>query len=194
MVGKLVKQKGHFAAALAGVAFAVTLMLSQIGLRDSLLATAVRLYSRLNAGHRHDRLANISFREERGTFPARRIDRLLRSRVCVPVRAHMGCCHLKNPLKPREHPNAFGVSIPRMTCFSLKENPGFLSGLDDALLRQYSRSMYGPVAAAGAAIKGRLRVEASRHEVNIRRTVRLIVMRVKQAYGLLGVCLVRPGD
>src|SRR5882757_630085 len=46
---QLVAQKGHFAAALAGVAFAVTLMLGQIGLRDSLLATAVRLYSRLNA-------------------------------------------------------------------------------------------------------------------------------------------------
>lgn len=44
---QLVKQKGHFAVAPAGVAFAVTLMLGQIGLRDSLLATGVRFYSHL---------------------------------------------------------------------------------------------------------------------------------------------------
>ncbi len=46
---QLVKQKGHFSAALAGVAFAVTLMLGQIGLRDSLLTTGIRLYQHLRA-------------------------------------------------------------------------------------------------------------------------------------------------
>src|SRR5260370_28285577 len=70
---QLVKQKGHFAAALAGIALAVALMLSQIGLRDSLLATAVRLYSRLNA----DIIMTgwqYQFQGGAGTFPARRIE------------------------------------------------------------------------------------------------------------------------
>lgn len=45
---QLFKSKGHFAAAVAGVTFAVVLMFGQMGLRDSLLASSTRLYDHLD--------------------------------------------------------------------------------------------------------------------------------------------------
>src|ERR1700729_2404880 len=100
---QLSKQKGHFAAALAGVAFAVTLMLGQIGLRDSLLSTATRLYSHLNADIV---MTSWQYQFQQGSgvvaenrFPqARALPQVL---SCSPLQ--IGWAALRNPLDRHEH-------------------------------------------------------------------------------------------
>src|SRR5437867_2660453 len=46
---QLIREKRRFAAALAGISFAVILMLMQLGFEDALFASASNLYSRLRA-------------------------------------------------------------------------------------------------------------------------------------------------
>ena len=100
---QLSKQKGHFAAALAGVAFAVTLMLGQIGLRDSLLATATRLYLHLKA----DIVLTswqYQFQQGTGVITERRFAQALAVPgvvSCSPLQ--IGWAALKNPSDYQEH-------------------------------------------------------------------------------------------
>ena len=100
---QLTEQKGHFAAALAGVAFAVTLMLGQIGLRDSLLTTATRVYSHLNA----DIVMTswqYQFQQGTGVIPEERFAQALAVPgvvSCMPLQ--IGWAALKNPVDNQEH-------------------------------------------------------------------------------------------
>jgi putative ABC transport system permease protein len=146
---QLVKQKGHFAAALAGVAFAVTLMLGQIGLRDSLLATGVRLYSHLRGDIV---MTSWQYQFEQGAafIPQRRFPQagaVEGVESCLPVR--IGWLPLRNPIDHQQHQIVliglnpfdevldFGSPKPD---FAALTRPGSL------LFDADSRSMFGPLA------------------------------------------------
>ncbi len=172
---QLVAQKGHFSAALAGVAFAVTLMLGQIGLRDSLLSTATRLYSHLKA----DIVMTsweYQFSQNAPMIPRRRIDQARAVRgvaSCSPLQ--VGWLSFENPINRQAsqivmlgfRPDDDIFDFPGQTIdFRALRRP--LSLIFDA----NSRSVYGPVAAIFRA-RNRLEVTASGQTANIVGLLRL---------------------
>lgn len=146
---QLTKRKSHFAAATAGVAFAVTLMLGQIGLRDSLLDTSTRLYSSLQA----DIVMTswqYQFQQGAGNVPERRI---FQARGVPGVASasgiQIGWAGLKNPLD---------YQVRQIVLIGIKPSDGelFLSGQtanfeslrepDTFFFDTNSREMFGPFA------------------------------------------------
>lgn len=166
---QLSKQKGHFAAALAGVAFAVTLMLGQIGLRDSLLATATRLYLHLNA----DIVMTswqYQFQQGTGVITERRFAQALAVAgvdSCAPLQ--IGWAALKNPSDYQEHQIVLLGFNPSDDVFRFDGQPVRFDALTEngsLLFDDHSRSMFGPIAAAARDAR-RVRVQASRHEADV---------------------------
>jgi putative ABC transport system permease protein len=166
---QLTKEKGHFAAALAGVAFAVTLMLGQIGLRDSLLNTAVRLYSHLKA----DVVMTswqYQFEQGAGLIPEERFAQALAVGdvvSCAPLQ--IGWSALKNPADFQERQIVLLGFNPSDDVFRFEDPSVPLGALTEAgtvLFDERSRAMFGPIAAAVRSA-GREKVEASRHEAEV---------------------------
>jgi putative ABC transport system permease protein len=166
---QLTKEKWHFAAALAGVAFAVTLMLGQIGLRDSLLATAVRLYSHLNAdivmtGWQYQ------FEQGAGLIPQQRFAQALAVpgvRSCAPLQ--IGWTALKNPSDHEEHQIVLLGLNPADDVFRFEGQAVSFERLEETgalLFDDRSRAMFGPIAAA-ARSAGRVKVQASGREAEV---------------------------
>jgi len=166
---QLVAQKGHFCAALAGVAFAVTLMLGQIGIRDSLLFSAVRLYSHLRADIV---MTSWQYQFEQGAapFPRRRVAQALALdgvASCAPL--EMGILPIENPETHQQRAIAilgldpdseiFDFSAQK-TDFRRLRQPGSL--IYDA----FSRPMYGPVAEMFRA-RGELDIIAARKQMKV---------------------------
>jgi putative ABC transport system permease protein len=166
---QLSKQKGHFAAALAGVAFAVTLMLGQIGLRDSLLATATRLYLHLKA----DIVMTswqYQFQQGTGVITERRFAQALAVPgvvSCSPLQ--IGWAALKNPSDYQEHQIVLLGFNPTDDVFRFDGQPVRFDALTEngsLLFDNESRSMFGPIAAQ-ARDTPRVRVQASRHQAEV---------------------------
>ena len=166
---QLTKQKGHFAAALAGVAFAVTLMLGQIGLRDSLLDTANRLYSHLNA----DIVMTswqYQFEQGAGVIPEERFAQALAVPgvwSCAPLQ--IGWAALKNPADYKEHQIVLLGIDPAENVFRFEGPPVRFDALTQPgtlLFDGLSRSMFGPIAAETRA-RHRVKVQASHREAEV---------------------------
>ncbi len=166
---QLTKEKRHFAAALAGVAFAVTLMLGQIGLRDSLLATAVRLYSHLNA----DIVMTswqYQFEQGAGIIAEQRFAQALavpEVQSCAPLQ--IGWAALKNPVDYQEHQIVLLGVNPSDDVFRFDGRAPRFDALTEAgtlLFDDESRAMFGPIAAVVRST-GRMRVQASRREADV---------------------------
>ena len=166
---QLTEQKGHFTAALAGVAFAVTLMLGQIGLRDSLLTTATRVYSHLNADVV---MTSWQYQFEQGTgvIPEERFAQALAVPgvlSCAPLR--IGWAALKNPADHQEHQIVLLGVEPSQEVFRFDGRPVKLTALTEngtLLFDELSRAIFGPIAAE---LRGheRLKVQASRREADV---------------------------
>lgn len=166
---QLIAQKGHFVAALAGVAFAVTLMLGQIGLRDSLLATAIRLYSHLRA----DIVMTsweYQFAQSAGTIPRIRMEQAMAVNgveSCAPLQ--MGWLNIENPEDHADHQIIMLGFDPDRQVFDFAGQQvdfGPLTRPGSLIFDARSRSIYGPIAArfkAGAPLK----IVASRREAEI---------------------------
>lgn len=211
---QLTEQKGHFAAALAGVAFAVTLMLGQIGLRDSLLTTATRVYSHLNA----DIVMTswqYQFQQGTGVIPE---ERLAQARAvpgvqsCSPLQ--IGWTALKNPADHQEHQIVLLGLNPAQEVFyfdgqSVDFKP--LSQNGALLFDELSRSMFGPIAAEMSVHK-QVKVLASHREVEVvglfrlgpgfgtdghliagESTYRMLTAGISSPLPALGLIRVRPG-
>jgi putative ABC transport system permease protein len=166
---QLTNQKGHFLAALAGVAFAVTLMLGQIGLRDSLLTASTRLYSHLNADVV---MTSWQYQFEQGTgvIAEERFQQALAVpgvQSCLPLQ--IGWAALKNPSDYQEHQiillgihpgdDVFHFDGQRVRFDALKESGALL--FDDQ-----SRALFGPIAAL-ARVHLPVKVQASRREAKV---------------------------
>ena len=166
---QLTKEKRHFAAALAGVAFAVTLMLGQIGLRDSLLATGVRMYSHLNADIV---MTSWQYQFEQGTgvIAEQRFAQALAQpdvASCAPLQ--IGWAALQNPVDHQEHQIVLLGVDPSQDVFRFAEQAVDFRALTRAgtlLFDDQSRMMFGPVAAAVRS-NGRFKVRVSRREAEI---------------------------
>jgi putative ABC transport system permease protein len=166
---QLSKQKGHFTAALAGVAFAVTLMLGQIGLRDSLLTTATRLYSHLNA----DIVMTswqYQFQQGAGVIAEKRFAQALAVPgvlSCMPLQ--IGWAALKNPSDFQEHQIVLLGLNPSDDVFRFEGQPVRFNALTERgtlLFDDQSRSMFGPIAAEARAAK-RVEVQASERQAEV---------------------------
>jgi putative ABC transport system permease protein len=166
---QLSKQKGHFTAALAGVAFAVTLMLGQIGLRDSLLTTATRLYSHLNA----DIVMTswqYQFQQGAGVIAEKRFAQALAVPgvlSCMPLQ--IGWAALKNPSDYQEHQIVLLGLNPSDDVFRFEGQPVRFNALTERgtlLFDDQSRSMFGPIAAEARAAK-RVEVLASERQAEV---------------------------
>jgi putative ABC transport system permease protein len=172
---QLTEQKGHFAAALAGVAFAVTLMLGQIGLRDSLLTTATRVYSHLNA----DVVMTswqYQFQQGTGVIPQQRFAQALAvSGVvsCAPL--YIGWAALKNPEDHQEHQIVLLGIDPAQNVFRFDGQSVKFDALTERgtlLFDELSRAMFGPIAAQMRA-RQRVKIQASHHEAGVAGLFRL---------------------
>ncbi len=166
---QLSKQKGHFTAALAGVAFAVTLMLGQIGLRDSLLTTATRLYSHLNA----DIVMTswqYQFQQGAGVIAEKRFAQALAVpgvSSCMPLQ--IGWAALKNPSDFEEHQIVLLGLNPSDDVFRFEGQAVRFNALTERgtlLFDDQSRSMFGPIAAQARAAK-RVEVQASERQAEV---------------------------
>jgi putative ABC transport system permease protein len=166
---QLTNQKGHFAAALAGVAFAVTLMLGQIGLRDSLLSTATRLYSHLNAdivmtSWQYQFQQGSGVVAEKRFAQARALPQVL---SCAPLQ--IGWAALRNPLDRHEHQIVLLGSNPSDDVFRFdgqEVNIAALTRSETVLFDDQSRGMFGPIAAEVRA-RNALSVQISNREAEI---------------------------
>ena len=212
---QLTEQKGHFAAALAGVAFAVTLMLGQIGLRDSLLTTATRVYSHLNA----DVVMTswqYQFEQGAGVIPEERFAQALAVpgvASCAPL--HIGWAALKNPVDHQEYQIVLLGFNPAQNVFRFDGQPvrfGALTEQGNLLFDELSRAMFGPIAAT---MRGRshLKILVSDHEAEIvglfrlgpgfgtdghvivsDTTYRMLTAGVSSPLPALGLIRIRPGS
>lgn len=166
---QLTKRKGHFVAATAGVSFAVTLMLGQIGLRDSLLETSTRLYASMRA----DIVMTswqYQFQQGSGVIPERRIAQALAVPGVVssaPVRIAWGA--LRNPEDHQVRQIVLiGVS-PSDQLFHLDGQTTTLRALqepDTYLFDAHSRAMFGPLATM-VRRSGRVPIELSQRQGEI---------------------------
>ena len=146
---QLIKKKGHFSAAVAGVAFAVTLMFIQIGLLDSLLTSSVHLYQHIRADAV---MTHWAYRFQQGTalVPERRCaeaSAVEGVEQCVPVR--ISPLTLENPETHEEHRiNVIGFHLGDNVWTFAGQHPDFgrLDVLGSVIFDARSRSFYGPLA------------------------------------------------
>jgi len=166
---QLTEQKGHFAAALAGVAFAVTLMLGQIGLRDSLLTTATRVYSHLNADVV---MTSWQYQFEQGTgvIPVERLaEALAVPGVQSSAPLYIGWAALKNPADHEEHQIVLLGFDPAQDVFRFDGQAVKMDALTESgtlMFDELSRVIFGPIVSE---LRGqeRLKVQASHREADI---------------------------
>ena len=140
--------KFRLAAAVAGIVFAVTLMLLQLGFRDALFVAAVQFHERLDAD-----LVIMSSRYEfmatTRSFSERHLQRLLAlDGVASVAPVYMGVAKWKNPVNFREIPIFLIGMDPASTYFNLPEvqtNLDLLKLPDVVLFDRGSKPDYGPV-------------------------------------------------
>ena len=165
----LVKLKGRFLTAIAGIAFAVILALVQLGFQDALYTSITQLYAHMNAD-----LVMISPQYQciiaRETFPERRLFQALgASEVASVAPIYMETAQWTNPVNHYER-FIFMVGFkPHRGVFDL---PGVDSHLDEiaepgrVLFDEGSRSEFGPIARLFRE-NGRVVTEVSRRRVEV---------------------------
>jgi putative ABC transport system permease protein len=147
---QLFKKKGHFAAAVSGVAFAVALMFAQIGLRDSLLNSSINLYS-----HLHGDIFMTSWRYQSQAltshFPRARIGEALGVPGVISAEpVQIGAVSLENPV---DHLGKQIVLVGFNPRVNLWDFPGqslhfdALEQQDSVLFDAHSRRIFGSLAA-----------------------------------------------
>ncbi len=163
---QLTKQKGHFLAAISGVAFAVALMFSQIGLRDALLISSTDLYRHLDADLI---MTSWEYRFQQGTqfFPQ------ARSTQALSVPGVLTAEPIWISLQPLENPETHRsatISVigfrPATAVWRLDGKPNLerLTEPDTVLYDADSRSLFGPVDRL-LARQGHVPLLAARHLV-----------------------------
>ena len=150
---QLIQQRGHFAAALSGVAFAVTLMFSQFGLRDSLVDASIRLYQHMRGDII---MTSWEYHSQRGIPPVAQhrfaevlgIDGV---ESCFPVQ--IGPFLLRNPQDDEEHPIVLVGFNPsdRVWDFTNMRSFDSLKTQGTVLFDEKSRALLGPVVQMFAA-------------------------------------------
>jgi putative ABC transport system permease protein len=165
----LVKLKGRFLTAIAGIAFAVILALVQLGFQDALYTSITQLYAHMNAD-----LVMISPQYQciiaRETFPERRLFQALgATEVASVAPIYMETAQWTNPVNHYER-FIFMVGFkPHRGVFDL---PGVDSHLDEiaepgrVLFDEGSRPEFGPIARLFRE-NGRVVTEVSRRRVEV---------------------------
>jgi len=147
---QLTKEKRRFAAAVAGITFAVVLMLMQLGLRAVLYKTATRLPDHL-AGDLVMISPQYEYLYAMSSFSERRLDSALAVRgvrSVAPISIDMGVW--RDPQQRREH-RIFVIGVPSdRDAIDLPDLHAALRELrlpDTVLFDVGSRPEFGPIAA-----------------------------------------------
>ena len=146
---QLIKEKRRLAAAVAGISFAVILMLVQLGFEQALFKSEALLYDHLNAD-----LILISPKYQNATstvpFTGRRLDQAMATgdvEWAVPM--FVTSVLWKNPVDHAER-NIFVIAFrPQAGVFSLPDVNAQIDQLqkpDTVLFDAYSRPEFGPIA------------------------------------------------
>jgi putative ABC transport system permease protein len=144
----LIKLKGRFIAAVAGIAFAVILALVQLGFQNALYASITRLYSSFHAD-----LVLISPQYQsivaRETIPERRLYQALGFHEVASIEPiYMDTAEWTNPINHYER-FIFVVGFkPRPGVFDLPEVNNHLAQIEEPgaiLFDEASRSEFGPI-------------------------------------------------
>ena len=150
---QLIQQRGHFAAAISGVAFAVTLMFSQFGLRDSLVNASIRLYQHMRGDVI---MTSWEYHSQRGIPPVARhrfteVLGVEGVESCFPIQ--IGPFLLRNPKDNQDHPIVLVGSNPsdRVWDFKNARNFDMLKTQGAVLFDEKSRALFGPVVQMFAA-------------------------------------------
>ncbi len=188
---QLARDRLRFAVALAGVTFAVTLMLVQLGFRNALFRSSVRIQERLD-GEVVLISPQSSYIVQMRSFPRRRVDQALATPGVVSGSAlSMGLCFWKNPeTKLPRHVFVLGVD-PAARVLDLPEvqaQADLLKLPEAALFDSASRPEYGPVAER-VARDGRLEVEVNDRRLQVRG-----VFRMGTSFGIDGTVVTSDLD
>lgn len=165
----LIKLKGRFFAAIAGIAFAVILAMMELGFQEALYAGITQLYSHLNA----DLILISPFYQcmvARETFPERRLFQTLQSRQVDSVASiYMDTAHWTNPVTRRDR-FIFVIGFkPRPHVFDFPEVDQRLAQIarpGAVLFDGGSRAEFGPIATMFRD-KGAVVTELSRRRVEV---------------------------
>ena len=172
---QLARDRVRFAVAIAGVAFAVILMLVQLGFRNALFRSSVRIHERLD-GDVVLISPQSSYIVQMRSFPRRRVDQALGAPGVASVSAlYMTLTFWENPDtgSPRHifilgvDPDAGVLAMP-----DLQAQAERLRTPDVALFDSASRPEYGPVAEKLARGE-RVEVEVNDRRIDVRGTFRM---------------------
>ena len=167
---QLSRDRARFSVAVAGVLFAVVLMLVQLGFQRALFRSSVRIQERLNG-----QVVLISPRSsyivQMRSFPRRRLDQALATpgvAAVSPIYTTLAFWENPETNTPRHifllgiDPDADVLDMP-----DLRAQSSLLKVSDVALFDTGSRPEYGPVAER-VAKQGRLEVEVNDHRLDVR--------------------------
>jgi putative ABC transport system permease protein len=166
---QLTREKRRFGAALAGISFAVVLMLTQLGFQDALLSSVGLLYSHLigdlvliNSQYQNVISAN--------SFTERRLYQALGSDAVESVYpVYTGAAAFKNPFDRTERDifmTGFSPSIAVLNAPGVAENLDKIRTPGTVLFDTIRRPEFGPVAEKFTE-KGSLSTEVLGHRVDV---------------------------
>jgi putative ABC transport system permease protein len=145
---QLARQKNRFLAALAGIAFIVTLMFMQLGFQDALYSSATQVHRSLKAdlfliSEQYNSLTSQQ------SFPRNRLYQSLGLNGVESVSpVYVQFAKFKNPQTGKKYPiYVLGIdpSQPVFTLPSVNKNIDVLKLSDQVLFDQASRAEFGPV-------------------------------------------------
>jgi len=172
---QLTWEKSRLAAALAGIGFAVVLMLMQLGFQSALYISSLLFHSSLRAelvllNPQYEYLDQPKSFTERRLYQALAVDGV---QAVVPI--YMGLAIFKNPETHAEH-NILVIGFkPRQGVLDvpgLDENLDLLRQPDVVLFDSMSRPEFGPIPRMFQR-DGHVTVEVARHSVEIAGLFRL---------------------
>jgi putative ABC transport system permease protein len=166
---QLIKKKGHFAVAVSGVTFAVTLMFTQIGLLDALLNASIRLYRHIAADAV---ITSWDYRFQQGTalVPKRRIAEVLAVNgveQCIPLQ--ISPLVFENPETHEQHAImviGFPLEDGIWTFKDQSVDFHLLNVMGSAIYDSRSRAVFGPLPQMLSA-HGPVRVIVARRSVDV---------------------------
>jgi putative ABC transport system permease protein len=146
---QLARQKNRFLAALAGIAFIVTLMFMQLGFQDALYSSATQVHRSLK-GDLFLISAQYNSLTSQQSFPRTRLYQSLGLEGIDSVSpAYVQFAKFKNPQTGKKYPiYVLGIdpSQPVFNSPSLEQNIDIVKLTNQVLFDQASRSEFGPVA------------------------------------------------
>jgi len=165
---QLTREKRRFAAALAGISFAVTLMMMQLGLRDALYKNATKVHDRLRGdlvvvSAEYEYLFSTRNFSQRRLYSALAVDGVA---GVAPLYAGIGVW--KNPVSRAEHRilvMGFRTDAPVFDFPEVNTRLREINQPDVALWDANSRHEFGPIAALMAA--GPLATEVNERRVHV---------------------------